>query len=147
MTVLHLPLSVTLLHRRTVPAIAMLLSAVCSPCSAAALTAPAAKTDACAGSPSEAALQTCRKRQHGAQLAKQERLLATLRKRWSTDEPERLRLLNAAQGAFVQYRDAECRLRTEESRGGSAYQVHWLACLTALDRLRNVDLQGLVDNP
>lgn len=108
---------------------------------------PAAPSDACAGSATEAALLACRTRQHDQASAAQTRLLDTLRKRLEVDEPERLKLLLAAQAAFAQYRDAECRLRTLESRDGKAFQVYWLACLTDLNRQRSTDLQRLVDNP
>lgn len=114
---------------------------------AAAPAKPAGRADACAGTANEAALLACRTRLQDQSMAAQQRLIDQLRKRLQADEPERLQLLLAAQTAFVQYRDAECRVRTFESRSGSAFQAYWLACLTDLNRLRAADLQALVDNP
>jgi uncharacterized protein YecT (DUF1311 family) len=114
---------------------------------AAAPAKPAARADVCAGAANEVALLACRSRLQDQSMAAQQRLIDKLRKRLEADEPERLQLLLAAQAAYLQYRDAECRMRTFESRSGSAFQAYWLACLTELNRLRAADLQALVDNP
>ncbi|HQC98558.1 MAG TPA: lysozyme inhibitor LprI family protein [Aquabacterium sp.] len=126
---------------------AVALLAVAAPGAAAAPAKPSGRVDACAGSANEAALLACRTRLHDQSMAAQQQLIDRLRKRLESDEPEQLKLLLAAQAAFAQYRDAECRLRTFESRNGSAFQAYWLSCLTERNRQRIADLQDLVDNP
>lgn len=113
----------------------------------AAGAAPRAEVDPCARSRNEATLLTCRQQQAAQSTQRIEQLLERLRRRDETDEPERWQLQVASQADWRQYRDAECRVRTFESRAGKAYETYRLACVALLNRLRADDLHKQVDNP
>jgi uncharacterized protein YecT (DUF1311 family) len=103
--------------------------------------------DVCAKSASESALLACRKGENDRSRADMESAIGKLHKRYEDDEPERLKLLTTSQSSWVEFRDAECRFKTFESRNGKAAQVYLLSCQTDLNRLRTKDLRVIVDNP
>ena len=71
----------------------------------------------------------------------------TLRQRFGDDDPEHLKLFNAAQRAWRQYSQAECRFRHRESAGGAAYPAYLLSCATDLSRQRLQALQAVIAKP
>lgn len=110
------------------------------------LPAVSARQDAdCRGSATERELLACRQ----SSVARQEVELGALVKRLSdrADELELKRLLANAQSDWLRYRDAECKVRTFESRLGSAAEVYWLSCLSDMNRGRIDDLQKAVASP
>jgi uncharacterized protein YecT (DUF1311 family) len=71
-----------------------------------------------------------------------DRLSATYR-----NEPELLGAFAAANTKWAEFRDAECKLRTYDSRGGTAFESYWLGCLTALDNERVAALRYMEEHP
>jgi uncharacterized protein YecT (DUF1311 family) len=114
---------------------------------AAGGTTAATPPDSCAGSADEAALLTCRRAQHADATRRLKLAIEQLRQRYAGDEPERWRLLQAAQQAWRQYQRAECRFRHQESSGGAAYPAYLLSCLTDLSERRLQDLQVILAQP
>ena len=121
-------------------------SAVCG-LALACLALQAAAADRCAGSADEATLLRCRQSEnHGAQRALQQ-AVERLRQRYADDEPERLKLLLAAQQAWRNFQQAECQFQTQESAGAPAHAVTLLSCRTALAGQRLKSLQAILANP
>ena len=113
----------------------------------ACLGLPAAAADRCAGSADEATLLRCRQAEnHSAQRALQQ-AVERLRQRYADDEPERLKLLLAAQQAWRHFQQAECRFQTQESAKAPAHAVYLLSCQTALAGQRLKSLQAILANP
>lgn len=108
--------------------------------------APAAG-ERCAGAPNEVALLACRQK-HADDISSQlTTALEKLRKRYQSDEPERWKMLIAAQDAWQTYQRAECRFRTQESAAGSAHEIYRLTCLADLGVRRHLDLKWILNNP
>lgn len=106
-----------------------------------------AASDACAGSANEVALLACRQ----ARLDRSDTALKTaigkLDRSARQDEPELATALSASQAAWLTYREAECRVRTYESRNGAAFKAYWLACMNDLTLIRLRDLRLMQDQP
>ncbi len=121
-------------------------SAVCA-MALLCLALPAGAADRCAGSADDAGLLRCRQAEnHSAQRAVQQ-AVERLRQRYADDEPERLKLLLAAQQAWRNFQQAECRFQTQESAGAAAHAVYLLSCQTALAGQRLKSLQAILANP
>lgn len=108
--------------------------------------APAAK-DACAGSANETALLRCRQARLTNSDSALKAVIRRLDRTASKDEPGWAKALSASQVAWLTYREAECRLRTYDSRDGTAFEAYWLACLNELNLGRLRDLRLLNDQP
>lgn len=103
--------------------------------------------DACAGSANEAALLACHQVRLDRSDSEMRAAIGKLDRSARQDEPELAKSLAASQAAWLTYREAECRVRTHESRNGSAFKAYWLACMTDLNLLRLRDLRLLKDQP
>lgn len=143
-------------RRRAITAIAALtLSALpawaADPAAAASpappAAAPAASGDRCLDAADEAALLACRKSAHADASRRLRQAVDTLQQRFRDDEPEHLKLFNAAQQAWRSYSRAECRFRHRESVGGAAYDAYLLSCLTELGHQRLQALQAVIARP
>lgn len=95
---------------------------------------------------SEEALLSCRRREQQRVEAEMTRLSQALKQRYGK-EPELSLAFTNAQAKWREFRDAECRLRTFDSRDGTAFQSYWLECLTELDQARVEVLHDMKDNP
>lgn len=95
---------------------------------------------------SEDALVACREREHERVEAEMTQLSQALKQLYGK-EPELLLAFANAQAKWLEFRDAECQLRTYDSRDGTAFQSYWLECLTELDQARVEVLQDMKDNP
>ena len=113
----------------------------------ACLGLPATAADRCAGSADEATLLRCRQAEHQSAQRALQQAVERLRQRYADDEPERLRLLLAAQQAWRNFQQAECRFQTQESAGAPAHAVYLLSCQTALAGQRLKSLQAILANP
>ena len=113
----------------------------------ACLGLQAAAADRCAGSADEATLLRCRQAEHNSAQRAVRQAVERLRQRYADDEPERLRLLLAAQQAWRNFQQAECRFQTQESAGAPAHAVTLLSCQTALAGPRLKSLQAIIANP
>ena len=113
----------------------------------ACLGLPAAAAERCAGSADEATLLRCRHAEHQSAQRALQQAVERLRQRYADDEPERLRLLLAAQQAWRNFQLAECRFQTQESAGAPAHAVYLLSCQTALAGQRLKSLQAILANP
>jgi uncharacterized protein YecT (DUF1311 family) len=56
-------------------------------------------------------------------------------------------VFSTAQAKWREFRDAECKLKTYDSQGGTAYDSYWLECLAKLDRDRIKTLEDMKDHP
>lgn len=88
----------------------------------------------------------CREREHERVEAEMTQLSQALKQLYGK-EPELLLAFANAQAKWLEFRDAECQLRTYDSRDGTAFQSYWLECLTELDQARVEVLQDMKDNP
>ena len=113
----------------------------------ACLGLPAAAGDRCAGSADEATLLHCRQSEHQSAQREVQQAVERLRQRYADDEPERLKLLLAAQQAWRNFQQAECQFQTQESAGAPAHAVTLLSCRTALAGQRLKSLQAILANP
>ena len=113
----------------------------------ACLGLPATAADRCAGSADEATLLRCRQAEHQSAQRALQQAVERLRQRYADDEPERLKLLLAAQQAWRNFQQAECRFQTQESAGAPAHAVTLLSCQTALAGQRLKSLQAILANP
>ena len=108
--------------------------------------APAA-SDPCAGSADEATLLRCRQ----AELSRAETALegaaAKLAATYRVDEPPKAEALMRAHEAWRRLREADCVVDTWDSRGGTAFEVYRLDCMTTAAKARLVHLQALADAP
>lgn len=117
---------------------ALLLACLCQAATAA---------DRCAGSADEATLLRCRQAENNAAQRAVQQAVTRLHQRYADDEPERLKLLLAAQKAWRNFQQAECRFQTQESAGGPAHAVYLLSCQTTLAAHRLKALQAILANP
>ena len=113
----------------------------------ACLGLPAAAADRCAGSADEATLLACRQSEHQSAQRALQQAVERLHQRYAVDEPERLKLLLAAQQAWRNFQQAECQFQTQESAGAPAHAVTLLSCRTALAGQRLKSLQAILANP
>ena len=111
------------------------------------LALPAAAADRCAASADEAGLLRCRQAENQSAQRAVLQAIERLRQRYVDDEPERLKLLLAAQQAWRNFQQAECRFQTQESAGAPAHAVYLLSCQTALAGQRLKSLQAVLANP
>ena len=111
--------------------------------------APAAApvAEPCAGSPDEATLLNC----HQAEFEKAEAavgaLVGRLNRYWSADEPNKAEALARAQAAWARSREADCVVDTWDSRGGTAFEVYRLDCVTKAAKGRAAYLKALTEAP
>ena len=68
------------------------------------------------------------------------RLNAAYQKLISSDDADGKRLLQAAQRAWIAFRDAECAYTTTDSEGGSIHPMEVSQCLTELTEQRTKQL-------
>jgi uncharacterized protein YecT (DUF1311 family) len=102
--------------------------------------------DPCARPESEEALLACEHREYDRAEASIRDLVGALRELYGK-EPELLVAFEKAQAKWLEFRDAECALRTYDSRDGTAFESYWLDCLRERDRERAERLQYMQDNP
>jgi uncharacterized protein YecT (DUF1311 family) len=121
--------------------------AAAKPAPAKTPAAPAAPRDPCAGSANEAALLACRRLENRKSEEALRALADRLAKGYEDDEPARAKVFADARARWQEFRDAECKLRTYDSANGTAHEVYWLACLTAMNGERLEVLRKLADNP
>jgi uncharacterized protein YecT (DUF1311 family) len=88
----------------------------------------------------------CEHREHDRAEASIRRLEGALHELYAK-EPELLAVFDTAQAKWREFRDAECALRTYDSRGGTAFESYWLDCLRTLDWERATRLQYMHENP
>ncbi len=112
-----------------------------------AQAADAAATDRCLDAADDTALLACRQAVHADTTRALRQAVSQLQRRFRDDPPEHLQRFNAAQQAWRQYSQAECRFRQRESVGGAAYPAALLACATDLSRQRLHALQAVIDRP
>ena len=113
----------------------------------ACLGLPAAAADRCAGSADEATLLRCRQAEQASAQRALQQAVERLRQRYADDEPERLKLLLAAQQAWRNFQQAECRFQTQESAKAPAHAVYLLSCQTELAGQRLKSLQAILAKP
>ena len=89
----------------------------------------------------------CRKAAHAEVSRALRQAVDKLQQRLRDDAPEDLKLFNAAQQAWRQYSQAECRFRLRESAAGAAYPASLLFCATALSVQRLQALQTVINRP
>ena len=107
-------------------------------------TAPA---DRCLDAADDTALLACRKAAHADASRALRQAADKLQQRFGGDAPEHLKLFNAAQQAWRQYSQAECRFRHRESVGSAAYPASLLSCVTELSTQRLQALQTVINRP
>lgn len=112
-----------------------------------ATAAEAASADRCLDAANETALLACRKTAHAEVTRALRQAVGQLQQRFGDDSPEQLKLFNAAQQAWRQYSQAECRFRHRESVGGAAYPASLLSCVTELSAQRLQALQTVINRP
>ena len=113
----------------------------------ACLCLPVAAADRCAGAADEASLLRCRQAEQGSAQRALQQAVERLRQRYADDEPERLKLLLAAQQAWRDFQQAECRFQTQESANAPAHALYLLSCQTALAGQRLKSLQAILAKP
>ena len=109
-------------------------------------TATTKSADPCAYPATEDALVSCRKREYDRTETDLARLAATLNRNYGPDVAL-AGVFSKAQTKWREFRDAECKLETYDSQGGTAYESYWLECLAKLDRDRIKTLEDLRDHP
>jgi uncharacterized protein YecT (DUF1311 family) len=112
----------------------------------AARAASKKTADPCAYPATEDALASCRKREYDGIEGDLAKLVATLNKTYAPDAAL-AGAFSTAQTKWREFRDAECKLETYDSQGGTAYDSYWLECLAKLDRDRIRTLEDLRDHP
>jgi len=100
----------------------------------------------CADSTTEAALSSCQEQYLDLQAREITDLVHSLRVR-ASDQPDRVKLLEAAHSAWLTFRDAECKEKTFESASGTAALVHMNACLILINRNRITELKESLATP
>lgn len=127
----------------------MFVLAVCIPWLAASPSARAQVTAAspCAGTPTEAEMLACHEAEFAKAQADLERLVKELRTNYAYDGTEHTDALDLAQEKWKEFAGAECDLLTYDSRGGTAFDIYVLECLTNLHARRNAEIQSLLDAP
>jgi uncharacterized protein YecT (DUF1311 family) len=112
----------------------------------AEVTETPASDDPCSYPASEEALLKCRQDQHARTEQSIQNLEQQLTKLFA-GQPDLPGAFDAAEAKWREFRDAECRLRTFDSRDGTAFESYWLDCLTMLNRDRIATLQYMKENP
>jgi len=112
-----------------------------------AAAAEAASADRCLDAANETALLACRQAAHTELTRALRQAVGQLQQRLGDDSPEHLKLFNAAQQAWRQYSQAECRFRHRESVGGAAYPASLLSCVAELSAQRLQALQTVINRP
>lgn len=114
---------------------------------AGALRLAAKKTaDRCTYPATEDALLSCRRREHDRAETVIARLVAHLKRNYVADTAL-TEVFSTAQTKWAEFRDAECKLKTYDSKDGTAYESYWLECLAKLDDDRIKVLDDLRDHP
>jgi len=116
-----------------------------------ALSAPkpsetTASSDRCALPDTEEALLQCRRNEHTRVENSMRGFVEALGTAYQK-EAELMAAFTTAQEKWMEFRDAECKLRTYDSRDGTAFESYWLECLTALDEERITVLQYMKEHP
>jgi uncharacterized protein YecT (DUF1311 family) len=106
-----------------------------------------ASASPCAGSPTEAAMLACHEKEFAKAQADLEDLVKELRTNYAYDGSEHTDALDLAQEKWKAFAGAECDLLTYDSRGGTAFDVYVLKCLTRLHARRIAEIQALLDSP
>jgi uncharacterized protein YecT (DUF1311 family) len=106
----------------------------------------AASGDPCAPPETEEALVQCRRRENARAEDSLRALVETLSTTYQK-ESDLMAAFTAAQAKWLEFRDAECKLRTYDSRDGTAFESYWLECLTALDQERLTSLRYMEEHP
>jgi uncharacterized protein YecT (DUF1311 family) len=105
-----------------------------------------ASSDPCALPETEEALIQCR-RGENTRVQNSMRGVVEALSRTYRREPDLMATFTAAQAKWLEFRDAECRLRTYDSRDGTAFESYRLECLTALDQERLTALRYMEEHP
>jgi uncharacterized protein YecT (DUF1311 family) len=112
------------------------------------MRAPAtvAADDPCALPETEEALVQCRRGENTRAENSMRGLVEALSTTYQ-NEPDLMAAFTAAQAQWLEFRDAECKLRTYDSRDGTAFESYWLECLTALNLERITTLRYMEEHP
>ena len=108
--------------------------------------AAAATRDPCMGSATDSALLACRTTAYKRSLARVEAIEAKLTASYGKDIA-RVQALVDAQVAWRAFRETDCKLRTFDSAGGSAYEVYRLDCWAMMNERRAEQLNSLARAP
>ena len=103
--------------------------------------------DPCANSATEADMLRCRHQEFADSESEVDGLYQQLMNSYAKDEPGLHPLLQQAQAAWRDYRDAQCRVDTYYSASGSAYEIYWLECLEKANGARALQLEWLIESP
>ena len=127
--------------------LALLVSLAAFPASLAAAdeTTGSAQADPCAGSANDEAMWNCRREQLDKSEADLKAIVGELNA--SYDGDERADPLQAAQDAWLRFRDDECKLLTIDSAAGTMFDLYWMSCLTEQNVKRIAQMQWLVEHP
>jgi uncharacterized protein YecT (DUF1311 family) len=124
-----------------------------APCESQAKAPPSGESpakkksnDPCAYPATDEELLTCRHKDHDRAEASVHELVQALAKMQQGDAELR-RVFATAQAKWSEFREAECKLETFDSRDGTAFESYWLECLTTHARERIKTLQRMKDNP
>jgi uncharacterized protein YecT (DUF1311 family) len=109
-------------------------------------TETTASGDPCALPETEEALVQCRRSESTRVEDSMRRLVEVLSTSYQK-EPDLMAAFATAQAKWLDFRDAECRLRTFDSRDGTAFESYWLKCLTALGQERLIALRYMEEHP
>jgi uncharacterized protein YecT (DUF1311 family) len=103
------------------------------------------QADPCAGSANDEAMWNCRREQLDKSEADLKAIVGELNA--SYDGDQRADPLQAAQDAWLRFRDAECKLLTIDSAAGTMFDLYWMSCLTEQNVKRIAQMQWLVEHP
>ena len=101
----------------------------------------------CADAATEAEMLRCRQQAFADSEGEVDGFYQQLMKSYEKDEPGLHALLQQAQAAWRDYRDAQCRVDTYYSLSGSAYETYWLECLEKANGARAKQLEWFLDSP
>jgi uncharacterized protein YecT (DUF1311 family) len=93
---------------------------------------------------SQAGMNICAHKDYEVADAKLNETYGEVMKRLS-DDPDGRKLLQAAQRAWIAFRDAECDFSTADSQGGSIHPMLMLGCLQGLTEARTEQLGGYLE--
>jgi uncharacterized protein YecT (DUF1311 family) len=93
---------------------------------------------------SPAGMNVCAHEDYEAADAKLNKTYGEIMKRLS-DDAEGRKLLQAAQRAWIGFRDAECDFSTADSQGGSIHPMLMSGCLQGLTEARTKQLDGYLE--
>ena len=102
---------------------------------------------ACIDEQTQQDMDACGKKSLSRAVKKMDDLLTALKKNYKTSEPELFKSLEASQVAWVNYKDASCKLETHYSRESSAFESILNGCLEIKINERISYLSWLADNP